>query len=544
MQNNRVNYFCGLIIFLLFPNFLLAQTWAKVYGLYGVNSYEFSRAIIPGHDGTYIIVCLSFNDELDFGVVNIDTFGNIIWQKSFGGKDYDGAERIQRTLDGGYVVTGITLSYGAGSSDFWVTKLDKSGSIIWQNTYGGDDNDEQTSVVITKDNGIVISGVSSYSFGIGTDAWIIKLNKNGNISWQKIYGMPDSDGPHEIIATSDGGLIMAGYTSREVVVGTAWIVKLDINGNIQWEKSYERGRGESARSIVETNDGGYLVGGMTGGNKRGAADIWILKLDVSGNIIWQRAYGGSDDDIIDSIVDTPDNGYIILADTKSFGAGAWDILLFKIDDSGNVVWQRTFGDVFRDSASQISKAHDGGYIITGITDNLNLPNYHTLILKITEDGTIEGTCSSFHEANLKVIDTKATVRNTSAKVRNTNVKPHPTNAKAIDTTAVVDTICSSAVIDISCQPTTLPFLLRMSKCSVKPNYGYTATIYMSCAGLPTGAACKFSPDVIVPIGDFSSETTLTVEIRNAIEAGIYPFQIVASNGAVSSTFNMNLKVNK
>ncbi|MGQ9620457.1 MAG: hypothetical protein ACUVTX_05665, partial [Bacteroidales bacterium] len=265
---------------------------------------------------------------------------------------------------------------------------------------------------------------------------------------------------------------------------------------------------------------------------------------ASGNIIWQKTYGGDNDDHANSITVAPDDGYIIAGTTKSFGSGWRDILLFKIDNSGNIVWQKTFGGEYYDSAWSIIPANDGGYVVAGFNDFQEILDFDLWILKINEDGNIEGTCSYFHEANLKVINTNATVTNTSAKVKNTNVKPRPTNAKAVDTTAVVDTICSSAVIDISCQPTTLPFLLRMSKCSIKPNYGYTATIYMSCAGLPKGAACKFSPDVIVPIGDLSSETTLTVEIRNPIEQGTYPFQIVASNGAVSSTFNMNLKVNK
>ena len=542
MHSKCVYYFCLIIMLLLFSNQLIAQTWAKTYG----GDADFSIAIIAGYDETYTVAGRTGSYGSDFWIMNIDKFGNILWQKSYGGNDFESVYSIQKTLDGGYIVAGDTTSFGAGHYSFWVIKIDKNGEIIWQNSYGGDQNDEPRSIVVTKDNSYVIAGGTEL-YGEGYKIWLIKIDKNGEIVWQKSYNVNVNyytDNAQDIILTSDGGYVIAGYTFRGPGDSTVWISRLDSDGNILWEKSYALGKGEWGKSIIETNDGGFLVAGYTGLKKTGGIDIWLLKLNASGDIIWQKAYGGDDDEEVYSIVATPDGGYIIGGNTKSFGAGAWDILLFKIDNSGNIIWQKTFGSEYLDALVSMVPAVDGGYIISGFNDWKYLLDFDVSILKITEDGNIEGACSYFHEAKLKVINTNATVTKTSAKVRNTNYKRYPTNGKAREISAVVDTICSSPIIDISCRPATLPFLLRMSKCSIKPNYGYSATIYLSCAGLPLGAMCKFSPDVIVPIGNLSLETTLTVEITNVIKEGIYPFQIVASNGAVSSTFNMNLKINK
>jgi hypothetical protein len=216
--------------------------------------------------------------------LKLDGSGNVQWQKTYGGTGSEDASAIAPTPDGGYVVAGETWSFGAGWNDVWVLKLDGLGNVQWQKTYGGPDWDAAYAIAPTGDGGYVVAGWTD-SFGTGgRDVWVLKLDGRGNVQWQKTYGGTDADGARAIAPTSDGGYVVAGWTgsfgagNRDV-----WVLKLDGRGNVQWQKAYGRPWGE-AEAIAPTEDGGYVVAGWTwflGDSKWG---VWVLKLGADGSI--------------------------------------------------------------------------------------------------------------------------------------------------------------------------------------------------------------------------------------------------------------------
>jgi ribosomal protein S11 len=234
-------------------------------------------------------------------------------------------------------LAGYTESFGAGYSDLFLIKTDANGNIIWAKTYGGTNYDGAYSVQQTSDGGYIVAG-ATYSFGAGsTDIILIKTDANGNIIWAKIYGGTGEDYAFSVRQTSDSGYIVAGYTysfgagSRDL-----FLIKTDVNGNIIWAKTYGGTSDDYATSVQQTSDGGYIVAGETQSFGAGYRDILLIKTDANGNIIWAKTYGGTDWDKALSVRQTSDGGYIVAGYTYSFGAGSRDLFLIKTDADGNI----------------------------------------------------------------------------------------------------------------------------------------------------------------------------------------------------------------
>ncbi|MGQ0829078.1 MAG: T9SS type A sorting domain-containing protein [Bacteroidota bacterium] len=266
----------------------------------------------------------------------------IQWQKSLGGTVADGAKSIKLTTDGGYIVSGwsysndgdFTTNYGL--TDCWVVKLDNLGTIQWKKSLGGSDYDHGWDVNQTADGGYIViagsvsnDGDVSGNHGYG-DYWVVKLDNFGAIQWQKSYGGSENDFAYSIQQTADEGYIVAGYTESNNgnVIGNHggadyWIVKLDNSGNIQWQKTLGGTQNDYGRCIQQTIDGGYIIAGNANSNdvdvtdNRGLADYWIVKLDNSGNIQWQKTLGGTQNDYGWFIQQTADGGYIVAGGSGS-----------------------------------------------------------------------------------------------------------------------------------------------------------------------------------------------------------------------------------
>ena len=296
--------------------------------------------------------------------------GEQFWVKTYGGGSLDGVYSIQQTLDEGYILVGYTDYFIVDNIDCWVLKLDRNGNIMWQKIYyGGESADELgLSIQQTTDEGYIMAG-STFASSPPFDVWIIKLDNVGNIVWQKNFERTGSITILQSIQqTSDGGYIIAGYTeiSEDAEV---WILKLDSNGDLMWQKTYGCSDREAARSVQQTSDGGYIVAGST--HKAGigisSSDALIIKLDSNGDIIWQKKYGGDDSDSIASIRETTDGGYIAVGSTNSFGAGGYDIWVLRLDSSGNISWQKTYGGTYDDESACIWLTADSRYVIGGYT---------------------------------------------------------------------------------------------------------------------------------------------------------------------------------
>jgi hypothetical protein len=283
-----------------------------------------------------------------------------IWSQTYGGSGTDYAYSVVTTSDGGYALAGVTDSFGAGKSDFWLVKTDAFGNMEWNKTYGGTSTDYAYSLVGTSDGGYALGGQTS-SLGAGSsDSWLVKTDALGNMQWNKTYG---KGSVNSLVATSDGGYTLAGGSL---------LVKTDALGNVQWNKTYGEG---GFRSLIATSDGGYALAGSM-----------FVKTDALGNMEWRNAYGGT----AYSLVETPDGGYAI-AGTISWespitgtSSAAW---LVKTDSNGVVEWNQTVGEAWKtwNSAHSLVAAADGGYIMAGFSSS------DSLLVKIDSNGVMEWT---------------------------------------------------------------------------------------------------------------------------------------------------------
>ena len=221
------------------------------------------------------IICISANVS----------HGADYWAKTYGGTGFNPLQSIHQTSDGGYIVAGFTNSFGAGGWDIWVLKLDSNGDIIWQKTYGGFFSDYATSIQQTIDGGYIMAGYTYYLEGLGEDSWVLKLDSNGIVSWQKTYGGSSDDTARSIQQTTDGGYIVQGVTASFGAGGTdIWILKLNSNGIVSWQKTYGGSGMEEAPSIQQTADGGYIVAGIKDYSLFNSGDAFVLKIDSNGEI--------------------------------------------------------------------------------------------------------------------------------------------------------------------------------------------------------------------------------------------------------------------
>jgi hypothetical protein len=345
-----------------------ASTFAKSIG---GSSRDEASSIIQSSDGGYVVagVTESFGaGGRDFYVVKLDSSGNVLWTKTIGGSSLDIANSIIQSSDGGYVVAGRTWSFGAGHSDMFVVKLDSSGNVQWTKTIGGSSWDYANSIIQSSDGGYVIAGGTG-SFGAGyDDIYVVKLDSSGNVMWTKTIGGSNYDVAYSIIQSSDGGYIVAGYTgSFGAGYADIYVVKLDSSGNVLWTKTIGGSSRDEASSIIQSSDGGYVVAGWTSSFGAGGYDFYVVKLDSSGNVLWTKTIGGSDNDFAYSIIQSSDGGYVVAGRTESFGAGYVDIYVVKLDSSGNVLWTKTIGGSSWDEASSIIQSSDGGYVVAGWT---------------------------------------------------------------------------------------------------------------------------------------------------------------------------------
>lgn len=300
---------------------------------------------------------------------------NAQWAKSYGENGEDTANSIQQTSDGGYIVAGITSSFGAGSSDMWILKLASDGSIEWQKTYGGDSLDEAQFVQQTTDGGYIVAGTTS-SFGAGSsDMWILKLASNGAIEWQRTYGESQSESAYSIQQTNDGGYIAAGNTSS---FGSGqldfWIIKLSTLGDMEWNKTYGGSTSETGYSIQQTFDGGYVVAGTTASFGAGSFDMWILKLAFDGTIEWQKTCGGSQADEVSFIEETVEGGFVVAGSTASYGVGARDFLILKLLANGDLNPFCGFLNVSDAGVSESNTAAAETFADAGSPDTLSVPS--------------------------------------------------------------------------------------------------------------------------------------------------------------------------
>jgi arginine repressor len=395
-----------------------AATWKKVFG---GNDYDYGRAIWRTADGGYVTAGRAYsNNNGDVGpnkgfddiwIIKTDANGNKIWQKTYGGAGDEDAWAITGTADGGFIVAGTTTSNNNGDvgptkgfGDIWILKLDANGNLLWQKTFGGNADEFARSVISNPDGTFIVAGYTGsnnsgdvgVNHGSGTsDFWILKLDASGNLLWQKTLGGTGSDFAVAVTGSADGGYVIAGYTNSNNSgdVGAnhgstgndMWVVKLDANGNLVWQKTLGGTGSDNANCITRSTDGGFVVAGGTNSNNSGQVgtnhgmiDMWVVKLDGSGNLQWQKTMGGADNDYANAIITNTDGSFVIAggADSDKSGDvganhGNMDFWVVKLQANGTLAGQQLLGGDDSEYSTAITAFTGGGYVITGYTDSNN-----------------------------------------------------------------------------------------------------------------------------------------------------------------------------
>ena len=398
----------------------IAQTmieWDKDFG--GSNFEELTK-IQQTSDGGYILggstnsmisgdVSEALRGEGDFWIVKIDANGNKQWDKRFGGDRSENLQYVQQTSDGGYILGGWSFSGINGdkseknqgpfwTSDYWVVKTDASGNKLWDRTFGGDGSEQLWHIEQTTDGGYIMGGMSlsgatgnkSEPSRGGFDFWIVKIDGSGAMQWDKTFGGTDTDMLFTLTQSTDGGYLLGGLSGSGVNgdktaplrgVLDYWAIKTDASGNHVWDRTYGGNQNDQLRYLRQTSDGGYVLGGFSdsgiSGNKttanRGLADMWVVKVTATGNIQWDQTYGGNAQEDFNSIYETEKGIYAIggfsfsgiSGDKTHASRGTYDYWVVFADASGNLLHDEAFGGSQIDVLYDFIRTNDNGYLLGG-----------------------------------------------------------------------------------------------------------------------------------------------------------------------------------
>jgi predicted RNase H-related nuclease YkuK (DUF458 family) len=257
---------------------------------------------------------------------------------------------------------------------------------LWSRTFGGTDLDICESLQQTSDGGYLLGGETFFGAG-DWDFWLVKTDANGNRVWDRIFGGSSTEVCRSVQQTSNGGYVLGGYTGS-FGAGSAdfWLVKTDSNGYSVWSRTFGGSASDACYSVQETTDGGFILGGYTTSFGAGGLDFWLVKTNSNGDSLWSRTFGGVATDHCYSVQQTTDGGYILAGDTYSFGAGQSDFLLVKTDGNGNRLWSRTLGGSGHDGCNAVRQTTDGGYIIGGSTSSSGAGSGDFWLVKMDSNG--------------------------------------------------------------------------------------------------------------------------------------------------------------
>ncbi len=309
--------------------------WTKTYG---GSEVDRGNDVRQTTDGGFIITGFTYSYGAGAGdvyLVKTDQAGDTLWTRTFGGDNFDSGYSVRQTSDGGYIIVGSTHSFGAPSDDVYTIRTDSEGITVWARGYGSSDNDFGRSIRETSDGGFVFVG-NTDSFGSGsTDIYLVKVDSLGNPQWMKSYGDTGTDQGSDVEQTADGGYIVAGEIYRSGSGGReAYLVKTDADGDTLWTRTFGGSASDAGSSVRLTADGGYILSGYTESYGAGSRDVFLTRTNLSGIQIWSRTYGGTEWDWGRSVHETTDGGYVIGGYTESFGNGNRDFYLIRTNREG------------------------------------------------------------------------------------------------------------------------------------------------------------------------------------------------------------------
>jgi hypothetical protein len=445
--------------FLVICNFSYSQDilWEKSCG--GQHA-EFLYDALPTADYGFILAGSSLSNkngnkqdnskgDLDYWIWKLNEKGVLEWQKSFGGSGVDLLQSVQNTNDGGFILAGTSTSNSGGDKlenskgqeDFWILKLDAKGNQLWQKTIGGSGQEKLMSVLQTKEGGYLLGGTSSSNKSAlnekgvhdvygktedskgGLDYWVVKLDFKGEIKWQKTLGGKYVDELKSIHQTADKGYILGGYSNSPISgdktqecfgLNDYWVIKLDEKGNQQWQQTFGGPEDDLLFALTPTKEGGYIVGGNSNSeaansksvSKQNGTDYWVIKLDANGTISWQKSYDYGNKDVLTSIIESEDGTFLIggyaQSEQKNSSKtirkdeeGINDYIALKIKANGEEIWTQTVGSKGDEILKKLFETRDGGFILAGTSKG-----------KASADKTSDNGGSDFWVVKIKDKDKK------------------------------------------------------------------------------------------------------------------------------------------
>ncbi|ACS33301.1 PEGA domain-containing protein [Thermococcus gammatolerans] len=402
--------------------------WVKTYG----GKYDdWATAVAIADNGDVIVAGYTYSfgaGGKDVWVLRLDENGNVKWQKTYGGKYDDGASAVAIAPNGDIILVGYTKSFGAGGYDVWVLRLDENGNVKWQKTYGGSNWDEAHAVAIADNGDIIVTG----------SPFTIRLDANGNVIWTKDVG------GNAVAIADNGDIIVAGSYGDDV-----WVLRLDENGNVKWQKTYGGSNWDEAHAVAIADNGDIIVAGRTYGFGAGGDDFWVLRLDENGNVKWQKTYGGSGSDWARAVAIAPNGDIIVAGYTYSFGAGSEDVWVLSLDENGNVKWQKTYGGSSYDYAYAVAIADNGDIIVAGYTRSFGAGYKDVWVLRLPSWGSIVGFSK---DSNGFANEPSIQITDSNAKVSDSEAWTMDSEALEWSSTATITTVVSAGILEIFSNP--------------------------------------------------------------------------------------------
>jgi hypothetical protein len=485
------------------------ETWVKTFG--GSGS-ETGRSIAKTTNGGYVLTGETSSNDGDFNGINkglSDIFvmkmnykGDVLWKQTYGGSGEDVSQSITLTKDGGFIVTGWTTSNDIDFTNtnpltnqiVFVIKIDSLGNLEWKRTFGGTGDSRGRSVTLDSNEQIVITGYSNSNQsdfeGLNKGEWdvfVIKLDSDGTTDWIRTYGGSGHEEGRSILVLSDNRLVITGTTTSKdgnypINKGQqdVFVMCLDSMGNVQWTTTFGGDSYDEGLSAVSTIDNSIIVTGVTAigngdfvgiGEDRGREDIFLVKVDSDGNIVWKRTFGGGSDDYCSSISVTPNNSFILTGYTTSNEGvfqglnprNSQEVFFLHIDSDGNVRNSRVFGGSQREIGTSISTYQDDTYLITGQTRSNNgvfsgmlKGVIDVFLFRIDSNGHLYSTTSFEEQSTLPcLLDVSPNPNNSVSNINYTLNEPSYIRVEVVDSMGEIVTILTEGMVSIGSHRTPL-----------------------------------------------------------------------------------------
>jgi hypothetical protein len=426
---------------ILFSSFTYSSaqqlTFQKTYGGTGIDQ---GHSIRTTFDGGYIITGYTQSYGAggvfdDVYLIKTDVNGDTLWTKTYGGTVYSDGYSVEQTSDSGYVIAGSTDSFGNGGFDVYLIRTDKNGDTLWTKTYGGINNDEGFSVQQTTDGGFIIAG-ATVSFGSGNhDVYLIKTDFNGELLWTKTFGGTGDDYGFSVKQTNDEKYLVVGNHST----GGVYLIKTNESGDTLWTKSYivyGPPHINLGYSMEQTADNGYIIAGTA------SSETFLLKTDSIGSLQWTKMFGGESNDIVMSVHQNTDGGYILGGWSQSFPVGSYHSMLIRTNAIGDTLWTRTYGGGGTPRGYSVQQAKDGGFIFLASASAFGAGNYDLYLVKTDSNGN-----SGCNEGNTTAVVTTLNITGSTPAISISSGGTSTNPATVVSSGCIVNTLCTTVGVN-------------------------------------------------------------------------------------------------